>query len=232
MFELKENLYLLRGDRQKELVDEEVKLIKQYKKYDEIVELYDDIRNKDVYDLPLMFEWNTWRAMTMLNGGKVFANLKFDDNGVPMSTAQGNMADIVCDYGDFGLTVEVTLSSGQRQYEMEGEPVARHLAKYKKETSKDAYCLFIAPTINDASISHFFTLHNLNIEFYGGKSVIVPLELNVFIKMVEDSYKADYTPTPDNVKSLFEYSKKVSKTAENEKDWFNKVKDKALNWLA
>ncbi len=85
---------------------------------------------------------------------------------------------------------------------------------------------------NDASISHFFTLHNLNIEFYGGKSVIVPLELNVFIKMVEDSYKADYTPTPDNVKSLFEYSKKVSKTAENEKDWFNKVKDKALNWLA
>lgn len=232
LFELKENLYLLRGDRQKELVDEEVKLIKQYKKYDEIVELYDDIRNKDVYDLPLMFEWNTWRAMTMLNGGKVFANLKFDDNGVPMSTAQGNMADIVCDYGDFGLTVEVTLSSGQRQYEMEGEPVARHLAKYKKETSKDAYCLFIAPTINDASISHFFTLHNLNIEFYGGKSVIVPLELNVFIKMVEDSYKADYTPTLDNVKSLFEYSKKVSKTAENEKDWFNKVKDKALNWLA
>lgn len=232
LFELKENLYLLRGDRQKELVDEEVKLIKQYKKYDEIVELYDDIRNKDVYDLPLMFEWNTWRTMTMLNGGKVFANLKFDDNGVPMSTAQGNMADIVCDYGDFGLKVEVTLSSGQRQYEMEGEPVARHLAKYKKETSKDAYCLFIAPTINDASISHFFTLHNLNIEFYGGKSVIVPLELNVFIKMVEDSYKADYTPTPDNVKSLFEYSKKVSKTAENEKDWFNKVKVKALNWLA
>jgi hypothetical protein len=37
------------------------------------------------------------------------ANLKFDDFGNPMSTAQGNMADIICDYGDSGLTVEVTI---------------------------------------------------------------------------------------------------------------------------
>ena len=45
-----------------------------------------------------MFEWNTWRAMTMLDGGNIKANLKFDDFGNPMSTAQGNMADIVCNY--------------------------------------------------------------------------------------------------------------------------------------
>jgi hypothetical protein len=46
----------------------------------------------------------------------------------------------------FGLTVEVTLQSGgQRQYETEGEPVTRHLAKFKSETEKPAYCLFIAP---------------------------------------------------------------------------------------
>lgn len=64
----------------------------------------------------------------MLDGGNIKANLKFDDFGNPMSTAQGNMADIVCDYGDFGLTVEVTMQSGQRQYETEGEPVTRHLA--------------------------------------------------------------------------------------------------------
>ena len=48
------------------------------------------------------------------------------------------MADIVCDYGDFGLTVEVTMQSGQRQYETEGEPVTRHLAKYKRENEKPA----------------------------------------------------------------------------------------------
>ena len=44
----------------------------------------------------------------MLNGGNIKANLKFDDFGNPMSTAQGNMADIVCDYGDFGLNSHTT----------------------------------------------------------------------------------------------------------------------------
>jgi hypothetical protein len=62
---------------------------------------------------------------------------------IPMSTAQGNMADIVCDYGDFGLTVEVTMQSGQRQYETEGEPVTRHLAKYKTRNRKNLPTVYL-----------------------------------------------------------------------------------------
>ncbi|SEH56610.1 putative restriction endonuclease [Bathymodiolus azoricus thioautotrophic gill symbiont] len=99
-----------------------------------------------------------------------------------MSTAQGNMADIVCDYGDFGLTVEVTMQGGQRQYETEGEPVTRHLAKVKRETDKPAYCFFIAPNINEACIAYFYGLHKINISYYGGKSTIVPLPLSIFLK--------------------------------------------------
>jgi hypothetical protein len=83
------------------------------------------------------------------------------------------------------LTVEVTMQSGQRQYETEGEPVTRHLAKYKRETEKPAYCLFIAPNINDACKAHFYALHKMNIQYYGGTSTIVPLPLSVFIKMVQ-----------------------------------------------
>jgi hypothetical protein len=124
----------------------------------------------------------------MLDGGRIKANLKFDDFGKPMSTAQGNMADILCDYGDFGLTVEVTMQSGKRQYETEGEPVTRHLAKVKKETDKPAYCLFIAPNINETCIAHFYALHKINISYYGGTTTIIPLPLKVFIKMLEDSY--------------------------------------------
>lgn len=85
---------------------------------------FDDIEQKNVLDIPLMLEWNTWRAMTMLDGGTIKANLKFDDNGIPMSTAQGNMADIYYDYEEYGLTVEVTTAGGQKQYEMESEPVS------------------------------------------------------------------------------------------------------------
>ena len=55
----------------------------------------------------------------MLDGGNIVENFKFDDNGDPFSTASGNMADIVCDYGKFALAVEVTMQSGQKQYEME-----------------------------------------------------------------------------------------------------------------
>lgn len=167
----------------------------------------------------------------MLDGGFVKANLKFDDNGVPMSTAQGNMADIFCDYEEYGLTVEVTTASGQKQYEMESEPVSRHLAKYKKETGKDAYCLFIAPKINEACIAHFFMLHKMNIAFYGGKSVIVPIDINTFRKMLTDSYKVDYQPNPKQVKSLFEYSLEIAEKSDNEVEWYTKVTEKALNWL-
>lgn len=179
-----------------------------------------------------MLEWNVWRAMTMLDGGEVKANLKFDDFGNPMSTAQGNMADIVCDYGDFGLSVEVTMASGQKQYEMEGEPVSRHLAKLKKSTEKPSYCLFVAPTINEACVAHFYALHKMNISYYGGKSTIVPLPLNIFCKMVEDSYKASYTPQPNQVKRLFERSNELVDTCENEQIWFEQIKQEALNWLS
>ena len=229
--EKKECLFEAIEDKKQSILNQQIANIKDYKQYDDIMNTFDDIEKKNVLDIPLMLEWNTWRAMTMLDGGFVKANLKFDDNGVPMSTAQGNMADIFCDYEEYGLTVEVTTASGQKQYEMESEPVSRHLAKYKKETGKDAYCLFIAPKINEACIAHFFMLHKMNIAFYGGKSVIVPIDINTFRKMLTDSYKVDYQPNPKQVKSLFEYSLEIAEKSDNEVEWYTKVTEKALNWL-
>ena len=229
--EKKECLFEAIEDKKQSILNQQIANIKDYKQYDDIMNTFDDIEKKNVLDIPLMLEWNTWRAMTMLDGGFVKANLKFDDNGVPMSTAQGNMSDIFCDYEEYGLTVEVTTASGQKQYEMESEPVSRHLAKYKKETGKDAYCLFIAPKINEACIAHFFMLHKMNIAFYGGKSVIVPIDINTFRKMLTDSYKVDYQPNPKQVKSLFEYSLEIAEKSDNEVEWYTKVTEKALNWL-
>lgn len=231
LIELKEMLFNLIESQKQEIIHNKISEIKDYKQYDEIMSTFDDIEKKNVMDIPLMFEWNTWRAMTMLDGGKIEANLKFDDNGEPMSTAQGNMADIFCYYENYGLIVEVTTASGSKQYEMESEPVSRHLAKFKKDTNKDAYCLFIAPKINDACIAHFYTLHKTNISFYGGLSVIVPMELNTFKKMLMDSYKVAYTPNSEQVRTLFEYSIEAAKSSENELEWYNKITEKALNWL-
>lgn len=217
--------------RKEQILTEQVTAIKDYRLYNDINSTFNQILENSLYDTPLMLEWNTWRAMTMLDGGNIKANLKFDDFGNPMSTAQGNMADIFCDYGDFGLTVEVTMQSGQRQYETEGEPVTRHLAKVKRETNKPAYCLFIAPNINEACIAHFYALHKMNISYYGGTSTIVPLPLSVFLKMVEDSHKATYIPEPKHVKRFFERSNELANTTDNETDWYNGITSEALNWL-
>ena len=218
--------------RREQILTDQITAIKDYRLFDDINSTFDQIRDNSLYDTPLMLEWNTWRAMTMLDGGNIKANLKFDDFGNPMSTAQGNMADIVCDYETFGLTVEVTMQSGQRQYETEGEPVARHLAKVKRETNKPAYCLFIAPNINEACIAHFYALHKMNISYYGGTSIIVPLPLNVFLKMVEDSHKANYVPEPRHVQRFFERSNELANLTDNEKEWYNRITNEALNWLA
>ena len=231
VIELKEKLDDLIIAKKEKIIQTQVAEIKDYKKYDEIQNTFKQIEENDIYDPSLILEWNVWRGMTMLDGGNIKANLKFDDFGNPMSTAPGNMADIVCDYNDFGLTVEVTMASGYKQYVMEGETVSRHLAKLKKETGKDAYCLFIAPTINESCVAHFYGLHNLTIRYYCGKSVIVPIPLNVFKKMLEDSFKVSYTPNPEQVKSFFEYSRTVAANSHSEQEWYNKVVEKALNWL-
>lgn len=229
--ELKGLLGDLRDERRDNNIKNEVKSIKKYKLYDDIQSVFDDIAAKKFYDNPIMLEWNTWRAMTMLDGGNIKANLKFDDFGKPLSTAAGNMADIVCDYVDFLVTVEVTMASGQKQFEMEGESVSRHLGKLKVASGRPCYCLFIAPTINEASISFFYMLHKTNLAMYGGKSTVVPLPLTLFQKMVEDSYKASYLPNPENIKAFFEASNTLAQKTEDERTWYEGILERAMNWL-
>jgi len=218
-------------NRKEQIITEQVAAIKDYRLFEDISTTFDQIIDKSLYDAPLMLEWNTWRAMTMLDGGDIKANLKFDDFGNPMSTAQGNMADIVCDYGTFGLTVEVTLQNGKKQYETEGEPVLRHLGKFKSEIGKPAYCLFIAPKINTSVVAYFYSLHKINLIEYGGKSTIIPLPLSIFTKMVKDSHNANYVPEPRHVQRFFERSNELANSTDNEVEWYNEITQEALNWL-
>lgn len=54
---------------------------------------------------PTFFEWNIWRAMTMINHGKVKGNFTVDDSGMPISTAGGGKSDIIGDYGKFNIGI-------------------------------------------------------------------------------------------------------------------------------
>ena len=241
--EMKEILIEETARRKEKLIRAQQMELKDYKLYEEIQTTFNQIDRDELYDIPLMLEWNVWRSMTMLDGGEIKANLKFDDFGKPMSTAQGNVADIVCNYGDFDVIVEVTMASGQRQYEMEGEPVSRHLGKLKKQTGKPTYCLFVAPTINEACIAHFYMLHQTSISYYGGKSIIIPVTLDNFKKMVNQAYDAPTKPRPADIERFFKYSARVVKenvmasmdapdgSTKEEMLWYERMADRAQHWL-
>lgn len=230
--ELKDLREQLVQDNRNSIVSAQIKELKSYALYSEVVDTYNEIIADSLYDVPLMFEWNTWRAMTMINGGSITGNFKIDDAGQPMSTAQGNMPDIVCDYGDFDVTVEVTMQSGQRQYDTECEPVARHLGKHKRDTGKETFCLFIAPRINPSSVAHFFMLSKVNVAHYGGKATIVPLELDTFMKMIDNSYNARFVPTPQHMRNVFDFAKQTAETAQDENQWYTAIQEYAQTWVA
>ncbi len=232
--QLKDLLNAQREKRQQIKIDEQIKELKDYRLYGDIDETFDKMQQS--FEPSLFFEWNTWRAMTMLDGGKIKANLKFDDSGEPMSTALGKMADIECDYGDFDIIVEVSLSTGALQFKMEGEPVPRHIGIHKSETNKPTYCLFIAPTINPATVAHFYSLYISNVELYGGKCNIIPITLSTFRKMLKDAVDSPFKPTPHNIKNLFEKSQQYARECfikdESEVVWYEKITHTAENWLA
>ena len=169
--------------------------------------------------------------MTMLDGGNIKGNFRFDDLGQPLSTALGNMPDIECDYADFILSVEVTLQSGQRQYESEGEPVARHYGRLRKKYNKETYCLFIAPTINVATLAHFYGLNHLQIALYGGKSKIIPLELDQFMRLIENSYNYTKLPEPVDVRALLDLIIEQGEKATDENDWKERIQHCVDTWL-
>lgn len=210
----------------------EVEEIKSYALYSEIVDTYNEIISDGYYDTPLMLEYNTWRAMTMLDGGEIKGNFKFDDSGQPLSTAAGNMADIECDYGDFILAVEVTMQRGSRQYESEGEPVARHFGQIKKRTGKNTYCLFIAPSVNEACLAHFFALNKMEISYYGGKTKIIPLNLGQFMKLVDNSYNYEKRPSAKELKLFLDDVIKQEENSANELEWAEKIQVCVTQWLA
>lgn len=230
--ELKDICDAIVAERKAAVISAQVTEIKSYALYSEIIDTFNEIISDGYYDAPLMLEYNTWRAMTMLDGGNIKGNFKFDDVGQPLSTASGNMPDIECDYDDFVLSVEVTMQQGQRQYESEGEPVARHFGQMKKRTGKDAYCLFIAPTINKASLAYFFALNKIGISYYGGKTKIIPLELDQFMRLVENSYNYHTQPTPHNIRQFLDEVMRQEELAVDENDWNEKIQNCVAEWLA
>lgn len=113
-------------------------------------------------EFPAYFEWTIWRAFLAINSlvnkpweARCF---KIDQDFLPVGTAPGNGPDMIFEFEDMILVVEVTLTSSSRQEAAEGEPVRRHVAKYAEEytaTGKPVFGLFLAVNIDTNTANTF-----------------------------------------------------------------------------
>lgn len=236
IFELQNIKEQVIEEKKAQKIKEEVQELKSFSNFDDIINLYKDIVNNEVVDQPLMLEWNTWRALAMLDDGQIKGNFKLDSSGMPLNTALGNMPDIECIYKDFDMIVEVTMSSGKRQYEMEGEPVARHLGELKtkdgRPKDRNAYCLFIAPTINEATLAYFYTLHHSKVKYYGGRSKIIPMSLSDFINLLHVAKKHQNKLSSTVLMKYLEKLCQKALNAEDEEEWYIAIQESTNNWIA
>lgn len=232
ILELQDLKHELTLKKTEENILQTISKIKTFEEFDDILQIYKDIKAKKVFDQPLMLEWNTWRAFTMLNDGNIIGNFKVDIEGMPLSTASGNLPDIKCEYSNFNLIVEVTMSSGQKQYEMEGEPVARHLGDIKAENlEKEAYCIFIAPKPSEATIAHFYSLNQIKIKRYCGKSKIIPMSIDMFVDMLKCAMKNKSKISSVALKSYLDRLCKAIDDVQDEEEWYKLIQDTSKSWI-
>lgn len=230
--ELKDLLDKLQGEIINKHINEEKTRLKSYDEFNDIIGFFSKITKKDVPDPPLYLEWNVWRAMVMMNYAKdIKGNFSIDFDGVPLNNALGNMPDIEIYYNNFNLIIEVTLSTGNKQYEMEGEPVARHYGKAKLLSNNlPVYCLFLAPKISEGALAHFFNLNRMQTKLYGGKTKIIPMDISLFIKFLNIAKEKKF----NNSKTLELFLEKMIQTniiVPEEEIWYKEISKGVLSWL-
>ena len=141
-------------------------------------------------EAPAYFEWAVWRAFLAINSlvNPPWESRRFqiDQDFLPVNTAPGNGPDLIFEFKDSILIVEVTLTASSRQEAAEGEPVRRHVAKFAErflDTGKSVYGLFLALHI-DNNTAHTFRMGDWYINDETKINLqIVPMKLDDFYKL-------------------------------------------------
>ncbi len=114
-------------------------------------------------ETPAYLEWTLWRAFlaidSLVNKPYESRRFKVDQDFLPVGTAPGNGPDLIMEFRDFVIVIEVTLTESSRQEAAEGEPVRRHVAdlmnQYAETNGKPVYGLFIANNIDSNTAETF-----------------------------------------------------------------------------
>jgi hypothetical protein len=135
----------------------------------EIVELLHVMDDKKARRLtyrseaPAYLEWTFWRAFlainTLVNEPWDVRQFQVGQDLLPLFTAASRRPDIVCEFDEWVLVVEVTFTESSRQEAMEGEPVRRHVAdvveRHRATSGKPVFGLFVAPSVDPNTAEAF-----------------------------------------------------------------------------
>ena len=110
-------------------------------------------------ETPVYLEWTLWRAVLaidhLVNKPYEIRGFRLDSDFMPVSTAGGGKGDLYCEFSDFVILTEVTMSTSSRQEAMEGEPVRRHVSDAVKKYNKPVYGMFIAVKLDTNTAETF-----------------------------------------------------------------------------
>lgn len=110
-------------------------------------------------ETPAYFEWTLWRAALaidhMVNKPYEVRGFRLDSDFLPVTAAGGGKGDLYCEFEDFMILTEVTMSTSSRQEAMEGEPVRRHVSDAVLSYNKPVYGLFLAIRIDTNTAETF-----------------------------------------------------------------------------
>lgn len=110
-------------------------------------------------ETPAYLEWILWRASLaidhMVNKPYEVRGFKLDSDFLPVSAAGGGKGDLYCEFNEFTILTEVTMSTSSRQEAMEGEPVRRHVSDAVLKYDKPVYGMFIAVKIDTNTAETF-----------------------------------------------------------------------------
>lgn len=146
-------------------------------------------------EAPAYFEWVLWRAFLAINSlvNKPYdaRRFKIDQDFLPVGTAPGGGPDLIFEFAEFVIVVEVTLTESSRQESAEGEPVRRHVADWVSKYEKPVYGLFIANKI-DSNTAETFRIGVWHTKDDSRMNLdIVPVTLSQFHALFEAIFKSD-----------------------------------------
>ncbi len=144
-------------------------------------------RIEDVIDLASFLEWIVWRSFLAIDHIPVpihkTRRFKVDEDMNIRHHAPAGGADMIIEFDNFVLVVEVTLKTSSRQVAAEGEPVVRHVFDVYKDCKKDVIGVFIAPLI-DTNTADTFRIGNWYMDDQEYFVNIVPFSIEQFKSII------------------------------------------------